>query len=84
MSDSNIKMSEEMEFTNHHDIALTNLTKVALLAKCEELGIKKCKSKTKEEIIQLITHHLNNNSNNDNQTNTIYYYVLMNYWRLIH
>lgn len=67
MSDSNIKMTEEIQFTKHH-LALTNLTKVDLLAKCEELGIQKCKSKTKEEIIQLITHHLNNKSNNDNQT----------------
>ena len=27
---------------------LTKLTKTELLAKCEELGIKKCKSKKKE------------------------------------
>jgi DNA adenine methylase len=37
---------EEMDFTN--------LSKTQLLAKCEELGIKKCKSKNKGELIGLI------------------------------
>ena len=37
---------EEMDFTN--------LSKTQLLAKCEELGIKKCKSKNKDELIGLI------------------------------
>jgi len=37
---------EEMDFTN--------LSKTQLLAKCEELGIKKCKSKNKYELIGLI------------------------------
>jgi len=48
MIGSNIKMSiiEEME--------LTNLSKQDLLTKCEELGITKCKSKNKQELIALI------------------------------
>ncbi len=33
---------------------LTKLSKIELLAKCEELGIKKAKSKSKSELIQLI------------------------------
>jgi DNA adenine methylase len=37
---------EKMDFTN--------LSKTQLLAKCEELGIKKCKSKNKDELIGLI------------------------------
>ena len=31
---------------------LNSLTKTELLAKCEELGIKKCKSKNKNELIE--------------------------------
>jgi site-specific DNA-methyltransferase (adenine-specific) len=38
---------------------LTKLSKPELLAKCQELGILKCKSKNKSELIQLI----NNNNN---------------------
>jgi hypothetical protein len=33
---------------------LTKLSKTELLVKCEEIGIKKCKSKNKEELINLI------------------------------
>lgn len=33
---------------------LTKLSKTALLEKCEELGIKKCKSKNKDKLIELI------------------------------
>jgi DNA (cytosine-5)-methyltransferase 1 len=33
---------------------LTNLSKTELLVKCEELGITKCKSKNKSELIELI------------------------------
>ena len=33
---------------------LTKLLKQELLVKCEELGISKCKSKTKSDLIQLI------------------------------
>lgn len=47
MTDNNITCNiEEMD--------LTKLTKTELLEKCEELGIKKCKSKNKSELIQLI------------------------------
>ena len=33
---------------------LTKLSKAELLVKCEELGINKCKSKNKSELIDLI------------------------------
>ena len=36
------------------EMELTKLSKTELLAKCEELGIKKCKSKNKGELIDLI------------------------------
>jgi hypothetical protein len=37
---------------------LTNLSKPELLAKCEELGITKCKSKNKNELIELLNKNL--------------------------
>ena len=37
-----------------NDMDLTKLLKIELLEKCEELGIKKCKSKNKGELIHLI------------------------------
>ena len=39
---------------NIKEMNLTKLTKPELLAKCEENGIKKCKSKNKEELINLL------------------------------
>ena len=36
------------------EMDLTKLSKSELLAKCEELGIKKCKSKNKDELIEII------------------------------
>ena len=51
---------------------LLKLTKVKLLEKCEELGIKKCKSKNKSDIIDLINKKINNENNdndNDNENN---------------
>jgi DNA (cytosine-5)-methyltransferase 1 len=54
MSDSISKITyiiEEME--------LTKLSKIELLAKCEELGITKCKSKNKGELIDLINLKIN-------------------------
>jgi len=36
---------------------ITKLSKPKLLLKCEELGIKKCKSKNKDELIELINNH---------------------------
>lgn len=36
---------------------LTGLTKIELLAKCDELGITNCKSKNKSKLIELITKH---------------------------
>lgn len=41
---------------------LNLLSKASLLQKCEELGIKKCKSKTKGELIDLIEKKLNPSS----------------------
>jgi hypothetical protein len=42
------------------EMELTKLSKTALLEKCEELGIKKCKSKNKDKLIELINQkHLN-------------------------
>ena len=37
---------------------LTKLLKQALIVKCEELGIKKCKSKNRGELIELINTHI--------------------------
>ena len=39
---------------NINEMDLTKLSKTELLVKCEELGITKCKSKNKSELIQLI------------------------------
>ena len=40
--------------TDNNNIQKMELTKAQLLIKCEELGITKCKSKNKNELIQLI------------------------------
>ena len=56
---------------------LSKLSKKELLSKCEELGIAKCKSKNKTELINLITsidvNHDNdvNNDNDDNDDNDV-------------
>lgn len=47
-------------------LELNKLTKNELLAKCEELGISKCKTKNKNELISLI-----NNITKDNNTNNV-------------
>jgi len=39
---------------NIEEMDLTKLSKTELLAKCEETGIKKYKSKNKEELINLL------------------------------
>lgn len=38
---------------------MMNLLKSDLLKKCDELGIKKCKSKTKQQLIDIINQHQN-------------------------
>ena len=43
---------------------LTKLSKNELLEKCKELGFIKCKSKNKNELIDIITKLMNNNNNN--------------------
>lgn len=40
--------------SNLPPMSLNSLTKIELLTKCAELGIDKCKSKTKGELIELI------------------------------
>jgi len=47
------------------EMDLTKLSKTELLEKCEELGIKKCKSKNKSELIELI-----NQKHTTSQTNS--------------
>jgi hypothetical protein len=42
---------------------LTKLSKTKLLEKCEELGITKCKSKNKHEMIDLINKKLDIDKN---------------------
>jgi DNA adenine methylase len=44
---------------------LTKLSKIELLSKYEEFGIKRCKSKNKRELIELITGYNNTENNND-------------------
>ena len=39
---------------NIESMNFTKLTKTELLSKCQELGITKCKSKNKSELINLI------------------------------
>ena len=50
---NNIVCNIEMEITKG-SVALTKLSKTELLVKCKENGIKKCKSKNKEELIVLL------------------------------
>ena len=57
--------NKKIELNNMTDINcniegmnLTKLTKPELLAKCDENGIKKCKSKNKEELVNLNLHNL--------------------------
>lgn len=47
-------MTEMNNIVCNIEMDLTNLSKKELLAKCEELGINKCKSKNKGELIELI------------------------------
>ena len=47
------------------EMDLSKLSKTELLEKCEELGIKKCKSKNKSELIDLI-----NQKQKTSQTNS--------------
>jgi DNA adenine methylase len=47
------EMVEELTLTKGDD-TLTKLSKIELLEKCQKLGIAKCKSKNKSELIELI------------------------------
>lgn len=57
------------------EMDLTKLKKIELLEKCEELGIKKCKSKNKGELIILINLKTQKNAevidNNDTEEKTV-------------
>jgi site-specific DNA-methyltransferase (adenine-specific) len=48
---------------NIEKMDLPKLSKTELLAKCEENGIKKCKSKNKEELVNLLQHKLTKKKN---------------------
>jgi DNA adenine methylase len=48
--------------SNIEEMDLTCLSKAELLAKCDELGLKKCKSKNKGEIIELLIGEQENTS----------------------
>jgi len=61
-------ISSNMNLINN-EIDLTKLSKLELLEKCEELGIKKCKSKNKDKLIELINNFTEKNDiyiNSDN------------------
>jgi DNA (cytosine-5)-methyltransferase 1 len=47
-------MDKKNIFCNIEEMDLTLLSKTELLAKCEEIGITKCKSKNKGELIEII------------------------------
>ena len=49
-------------FCNIEEMELTKLSKQKLLVKCEELGITRCKSKNKGELIDLINNTISKKS----------------------
>jgi adenine-specific DNA-methyltransferase len=51
------------------NLQFENMTKTQLLEKCEEYGIKKCKSKTKQILINLLSNKINSqkDDSSDNQ-----------------
>jgi hypothetical protein len=55
--------TESIAANNTSKMDLSKLSKKDLLVECDNLGITKCKSKSKDEIIKLINSK-NNNSNN--------------------
>ena len=57
------------------EMDLTKLSKTELLVKCEELGITKCKSKNKAELIELINNHTLVVSQIDNNNTNINYNI---------
>jgi DNA adenine methylase len=59
--------TESITANNTPKMELSKLSKKELLVECDKLGISKCKSKSKDEIIKLINSkndNINNNSNN--------------------
>ena len=56
----------------------SKLTKTELLVKCDEFGIKKCKSKTKPQLIELIQNKLVNNEREITTNNPSNVYNLIN------
>jgi len=57
--------AQEMDFSK--------LNKNDLLLKCQELGITKCKSKNKSELIEMINEK---NNTGENKTNSVMYHIL--------
>jgi DNA adenine methylase len=60
------KHTESINTNNTPKMKLSKLSKKELLVECDKLGITKCKSKSKDEIIKLISSTNNNISNNSN------------------
>ena len=55
---------------NIEEMDLTKLSKTQLLSKCEELGIKKCKSKNKDDLISLINKNISSIKTAEEQSTT--------------
>ena len=58
--------TESINANNTPKMELSKLSKKELLVECDKLGITKCKSKSKDEIIKLISSKNDNNSNISN------------------
>jgi hypothetical protein len=62
LDNKKIELNNTIDISNNiscniEEMDLTELSKKELLEKCEELGIKKCKSKNKGELIELIQNY---------------------------
>lgn len=56
---------------NMEELDLNKLSKAELLVKCQAVGITKCKSKNKAELINIINGHLDTKTGQDNELNDI-------------
>ena len=57
MSNKKIELDNIVEDNDIKTMDFSKMTKTELLAKCSEIGLSKCKSKTKSVLIQLIKDH---------------------------
>ena len=67
ISNNTESITASITANNRPKMELSKLSKKELLVECDKLGITKCKSKSKDEIIKLINSkndNINNNSNN--------------------